>query len=274
MDRLGGSDWAKRERVKMLAWQKPKSNRRVLINALLQFNCNFVFCFRAKQSVKPMKIEGKTEMVPQGFMPIAGDEFVFEMTVNLLLLPAARGVPTWQTENVGERMMIKPARQFEAIFADRRPMDETIGRALADWARGGLGSQPAPPASPLVASHGAPPATPPVPAGGVPTESEELEKWDAWLQQAADSGTEALAAVWKRTPKPAQKVLKSALDRRFKPRALQVDQEKSNAKQLSDADPGAGGAGDSAVSSDAGGTGAEKEKPAVASEAAAGDKLL
>src|SRR6266581_4694264 len=137
LDRLAGNDYAKRERVKMLAWQKPKAARRELINGLLQLNANFIFCFRAKNTVKPVKINGKIEIVPQGFMPIAGEEFVFEMTVNCLLLPAAKGIPTWQTENVGERMMIKPARQFDALFAEPKPLDETIGRALAEWARGG-----------------------------------------------------------------------------------------------------------------------------------------
>lgn len=136
LDRMAGNDWAKRERVKMLAWQKPKAARRRLIDRLLQLNANFIFCFRAKQVVKPMKINGKTEVVPQGFMPIAGDEFIFEMTANCLLMPGARGVPTWQSDSIGERQMIKPAKQFDGIFADSKPLDESIGRALAEWARG------------------------------------------------------------------------------------------------------------------------------------------
>ena len=102
LDRLAGDDWGKRERVKMLAWQKPKADRRALINGLLQLEANFIFCFHAKETAKPVKVNGKTEVQPQGFMPIAGDEFVFEQTINCLLLPAAGGVPTWRSDQTGE----------------------------------------------------------------------------------------------------------------------------------------------------------------------------
>lgn len=141
LERLAGNDWAKRERVKMLAWQKPKAARRKLIDRILQINANFVFCFRAKETVKPIKKDGKTEIVPMGFMPIAGDEFLFEQTVNCLLLPKSNGVPTWQSENVGERLMMKLPKQFETMFADAKALDENTGRALATWASGSTPSR-------------------------------------------------------------------------------------------------------------------------------------
>src|SRR5262245_46876443 len=100
LERLAGDDWAKRERVKFLAWQRPKAARRALLTGLTQLNANFIFCFRAKNQLKPVKINNKTELVPQGFMPISGEEFIFEMTVNILLLPKSGGVPTWQSENM------------------------------------------------------------------------------------------------------------------------------------------------------------------------------
>lgn len=197
LDRLAGNDYAKRERVKMLAWQKPKAARRELINGLLQLNANFIFCFRAKNTVKPVKINGKTEIVPQGFMPIAGDEFVFEMTVNCLLLPGARGMPTWQSENVGERMMIKPARQFDALFRDPKPLDESVGRYLAEWARGGTTS-----------AH----------------EDKTAAEWDVDLAAAAKNGTKALRALWITIPAEHRETLQVALDRRHKPDAALADQ--------------------------------------------------
>jgi ABC-type dipeptide/oligopeptide/nickel transport system ATPase subunit len=144
LDRMAGDDWGKRERVKMLAWQKPKANRRALINGLLQLDANFIFCFRAKQTAKPVKVGNKTEVVNQGFMPIAGEEFVFEQTVNCLLLPGAKGVPSWQSENLGERTMMKLPEQFKDLFAKERALDEAIGRELATWARGGEAKAPNP----------------------------------------------------------------------------------------------------------------------------------
>lgn len=180
LDRMAGSDYGKRERMKMLAWQKPKANRRALINGLLQLNANFIFCFRAKQSVKPMKVNGKTEIVPMGFMPIAGDEFIFEQTVNCLLLPNAKGVPTWQSENVGERQMIKLPKQFHDIFTSGKPLDEETGRLLATWAKGGATPASRQPAVEPKAT-GAVPAAAPV-AEAIPTAEEYVTRWDGLLE--------------------------------------------------------------------------------------------
>lgn len=135
--RMAGGDMKKLERVKMLAWSEPKQKRRQLINGILQLNCNFIFCFRAKNSSKPGKDrDGKSVVIPQGFMPIAGEEFVFEQTLNALLLPGAGGVPTWHSEQVGERTMIKLPEQFLALRERNKPLDESVGARLAKWAAG------------------------------------------------------------------------------------------------------------------------------------------
>lgn len=221
LDRLAGDDWAKRERMKMLAWQKPKAARRQLINGLLQLNANFVFCFRAKETVKPMKINGKTEIVPQGFMPIAGPEFIFEMTTCCLLMPAAKGVPTWLSENVGERQMIKSAAQFAKIFEAQKPLDETIGRALAEWARGSVPARvhDAPKAAPSEKAEVGPPTS-----GGAAANSMTTDEADAKLAAAAEKGTKALSAAWKELKGTGhQKSLKAALDRRHKINAMKAD---------------------------------------------------
>lgn len=137
LNRMAGSDYGKRERMKMAAWIKPAGQRQKMINGILQLNCNFVFCFRAKEKVKPMKRDGKSEIVDMGFMPIAGEEMLFEMTVNCLLLPKSNGVPTWRSDQVGERLMMKLPGQFRDIFADGQTLDEIAGRAMAEWAAGG-----------------------------------------------------------------------------------------------------------------------------------------
>lgn len=135
-DRLSKQWNTSRDKVQMTAWAKPKAERRRLISTILQLGINVVLCFRAKEKLKV--IPGKAPM-PLGWMPIAGEEFVFEMTVNMLLLPGSGGVPTWQPEEPGERAMIKLPEQFKAIFAERRPLDEKTGEALAKWAAGSAG---------------------------------------------------------------------------------------------------------------------------------------
>jgi len=133
--RMSGGDWKKAERVKMLAWQKPKAQRRRLINTMLQLPCNFILCFRAKHKLKLVKGEEPTQL---GYMPIAGEEFVYEMVLKCLLLPGADGVPVLNSEFEGERAMIKIPSQFRGMFDPRQPrqLSEEMGTALASWAAG------------------------------------------------------------------------------------------------------------------------------------------
>lgn len=187
LERMAGDDWKKRERVKMAAWIKPAKLRQQMIAGILQLNCNIISCFRAKEKTKPVKnAEGKVEIVEMGFMPIAGEEFLFEQTVNCLLLPKSNGVPTWRSDSIGERMMLKLPRQFEAIFAESAPLSEDIGRQLAEWAKGGeIRHEPdAPPMELLTAG-----AT------------------------AAGAGTDALKAWWGTITKADKKKLASELPR-------------------------------------------------------------
>jgi len=142
-ERLGG-----REAINMLAWKRPKADRRELLNGILQIPASFIFCFRAKEKVKMVKDDkGKQQVVPQGWMPICGDEFAFEMTANCLLLPRANGVPTWASDEPGERVMMKLPIQFQTILSEPQPLSETIGEQLAQWAAGGAQAAPTKPAT-------------------------------------------------------------------------------------------------------------------------------
>lgn len=123
-----------RDTAQMSAWAQPKAKRRRFINTLLQMDINAIFCFRAKEKIKPVK-GGKPQEL--GFMPIAGEEFVYEMTANCLLYPGSAGVPTWKSDEVGERLIIKRPEQFTGILKDRSALSEDMGEAMAKWAMGG-----------------------------------------------------------------------------------------------------------------------------------------
>ena len=72
-------------------------------------------------------------------MPIAGEELVYEMTANALLMPGSGGVPTWQSIEVGEKQMIKLPQQFKKYFLEDnkdKPLDEDAGEFMARWAMG------------------------------------------------------------------------------------------------------------------------------------------
>ena len=135
----GVLEWHEKEmdgdfKKQFTAWAKPKAARRRLINTMLQLGVNAVFCFRAKEKMKIMP-DGKPKQM--GWMPIAGDEFLYEMTVNCLLYPNSGGVPTWKSEEVGELQMMKLPTQFTGLFAQQTPLSEKIGKELASWAAGG-----------------------------------------------------------------------------------------------------------------------------------------
>lgn len=191
VQRLGGGD-----RHNFPAWAKPKAERRQMINGILQVNANFIFCFRAKEKTKPGNEGGKKVLIEQGYMPIAGEEFVFEMTMNALLLPGSAGVPVWKSEYPGERAMMKLPRQFIGTMADGRQLDEGIGQSLAEWARG----------------------KPPAPAM-TEAERDRLAKVEANGYDAADMGVTALVAFWTGLSKADQSHFKEIKDSKWKPRA-------------------------------------------------------
>lgn len=136
LDRLAGKEnWSKRQAMNFLAWGKPKGQRRKLIQGILQLGINAIFCFRAKEKLKMQKGQ---EPLQLGWMPIAGEEFIYEMTLKCLLLPGCDGRPSWRSEFPGEQAMMKLPEQFRPIFAgnDSPQLSEDIGQRLAEWAAG------------------------------------------------------------------------------------------------------------------------------------------
>lgn len=120
----------------MIAWAKPKAARRRLINTMMQLNVNMVLCFRAKPKLKLPPPGSKEQPTDLGYQPIGGDEWIYEMTLNMLMLPRANGVPTWHSDLEGEKAIVKLPRQFAEIFADKPQLSEEVGERLARWAAG------------------------------------------------------------------------------------------------------------------------------------------
>ena len=188
--RLAGDEYGsyKAERFNMLAWQKPKAHRRKLITNLVRLEASVIFCFRAREVSKPIKDNGKTKIVPMGFTAISGEEWIFEAALSCLLLPGSNGVPTWKSDNPGERMAIKLPEQFRSLFAESAPLSEDIGRKLAEWAKGG--------------------ATTSLTNGNGAARPSDLA---ARAEAAAAQGMDALKGFWKSLPRPDQHTLKGNL---------------------------------------------------------------
>jgi ABC-type dipeptide/oligopeptide/nickel transport system ATPase component len=136
LDRMAGQDYRKREACNFIAWAKPKAARRKLINALLQKQGNFIFCFRAKEKIKLVKQEdGKIKPGDAGWQAIAGDEFVYEMTDRFLLPPGAKGVPDMSAEAIINGVP-KVTEDHYAFIQPNNPLHEQMGVSLARWAQG------------------------------------------------------------------------------------------------------------------------------------------
>lgn len=191
VDRIAGNDYKKREAVKMLGWAKAGPLRQKMIEGIKQLDGCFIFCFRAKEKTKPIKKDGKTEVIDMGFMPIAGEEWVYEMAVNCMLEPRSEGVPTWRSDHIGERLMMKLPAQFKGIFAEQKPLDENIGRALAEWARGG-NAPSASPAAPSAAPES--PQLTPTGAADIPSAAAYHQQWASMILNATRS--DQLASTW------------------------------------------------------------------------------
>ncbi len=191
VQRMGGGD-----KNNFRAWAKPKAERRRMLNTLLQLPANFIFCFRAKEKMKPVPGQQPREL---GFMPIAGEELIFEMTATCLLPPKADGVPCWQTEFPGEKLMMKLPEQFRALLVDGKALDEAKGKAFAEWARG---DKP---------------------------KSLDIEALERHGYAAAAKGVEALKTWWLSLTNPERAALKSVQESNWKPMAEKADASKSSA---------------------------------------------
>jgi hypothetical protein len=180
MDRMAGpaASYERREQMKWAAWIKPKQEMKRFIQCLLQMNTNIIFCFRARDKVKPVQGGKPLEL---GFSAIAGDDLIYEMTAQALLLPGARGVPSWTPKGgKSEQLQTKLPGQFIELLKASGPLSEDMGELMGRWAAGDA------PAVPRERQSERPP-----PAAGAP----ELTVAEALRRIAACKTVEALDAL-------------------------------------------------------------------------------
>jgi hypothetical protein len=117
------------------AWVKPKAELTAFIQHFKRLDINLIFCFRAKEKMKIVTVEGRQKPIDAGWQPIANDELFYEMDLACMLLPNSDGQPIW---NHDDHKPIKalPAH-FRPIFAGNPRLSAELGRKLASWAKGG-----------------------------------------------------------------------------------------------------------------------------------------
>jgi len=135
---------SKPEGAKWAATNVAASRRKELVRHVEQLGKEgvaIIFCFRASEKIRIPKKgakndQGEREVVEMGYMPDTKESLMFLMTASALLMPRAKGVPTWRSEKPGESLMIKLPSYFEGIFRDGEQLNETHGEVMAKWAHG------------------------------------------------------------------------------------------------------------------------------------------
>lgn len=125
----------------LAAWIEPKKAHKKMVNRLLQLQSHVILCFRAEPKVEAKKgDDGRMVIVAKesltgidGWIPIAEKNLPFELTASFLLMADKPGVPR----------PIKLQAQHRSMFPLDKPLSQESGRALADWARGGVINWPA-----------------------------------------------------------------------------------------------------------------------------------
>ena len=121
------------EATNILAWRDAKLDHKRMVSRFLQSRSHLIFCLRAEEKIKFQKDErGKTQIVPQGWMPICEKNFMYEMTVSFML----------HDDKPGYGKSIKLQEQHKPFFDLTKPLDEAAGAKLAQWANGGTVNKP------------------------------------------------------------------------------------------------------------------------------------
>jgi hypothetical protein len=137
LSRLAGDDPALQQKLASAAWRRPRAARRALLSALTRSSAHVIVCIRAAERVRTVREGTLAEIVDMGLTPLAGPEFLFELTASALLRFGADGVPTWTSALPGEHAAIKRPRHLAAALQDGEALTEATGEKLALWAAGG-----------------------------------------------------------------------------------------------------------------------------------------
>lgn len=149
-------------------WNEAKSQHKRFMNALLASDFHVIACMRAREKVKLVTRNGKTEYEPQGILPIQEKNFVFELTASLMMWNEGR-----------EQQVMKCPEELRGILGrEQGYITAEDGKALRDWVDGAKRLDP------------------------------EIERARNIMRGACEGGLKAMQDEWGKLPKKAQKALK------------------------------------------------------------------
>lgn len=149
------------------AWNKAKAEHKRFMNALLQSPLHIIACMRAREKVKLVKRDGKTEYESQGVLPIQEKNFCFELTASLMM---------WN-EGKSQEVLKCPSELRGILGRQEGYITAADGAALRAWVDGAKQLDP------------------------------EVERARSNLSLICEKGMDALSAAWTATPKAIQKAI-------------------------------------------------------------------
>lgn len=103
-------------------WSLAKREHKKFLNHLLSTSMHVIVCLRAREKVKILEVNGKTEVIPVGIQPIAEKNFVFEMLVSLLL-----------EEQTHYAIPVKVPEPLASLFPAKHLITCEDGQRIREW---------------------------------------------------------------------------------------------------------------------------------------------
>lgn len=109
----------------MAKWAKPKAEHKKMMDYLLHCGMHIIFCFRAKERLREETVDGKKVYINDGLVTTTEKNFVYEMTVSLLL-----DVDTKHPK------IVKCPSQLEHLFPEDKFISINAGAEIERWLNG------------------------------------------------------------------------------------------------------------------------------------------
>lgn len=170
-------------------WNRAKAEHKRFMNALLQSNMHVICCIRAREKVKLVKVNGKTEYEPQGIMPVTEKNVMFEMTASLMM---------WDSGSA-QQVMKCPEELRGILGRESGYISAQDGLSLRQWVQGGNKLDP------------------------------KVEKWRNSLRGVTEQGAAYTQECWDKTPAGVRKALGDEFKQSLLEAARAYDEQRASA---------------------------------------------
>lgn len=128
-----------RDMTGLAKWNAPKMAYKRMLNGLLRAPFHVIFCLRAKEAVRQKGKGNDAEIESLGLAPICEKNFIYEMTVSVLLGPDHKPLFN-NTERFRCSPEVPAVKAPNDIWGAIKPgeyLSEETGQAIQEWVGGG-----------------------------------------------------------------------------------------------------------------------------------------